>query len=162
VQTDTLYTDLDFAFTRPLDWVYDRNSFVYRWERLSYANSALMFVRNDSPIKGGILMTLLSRLGTARCRVLFQEKNCRVCGLDLLPCDKLDPLWSATNPSAPNFDEFFRHDAESGERLRVLRREFDAIHWHNRWNEAAESGSPYDLWIEELSSSPTMLRQHAD
>jgi hypothetical protein len=154
VPVDSLYVDIDFAFTRSLGWILQHDSFIYRWERLSYGNSALMFVRKESPIKHGILIEILSREGTAKCRVLLQERNCQACGLNLLSCDRLDPLWSETNPSEPNFDEFFRCDHDSAERLRALQSEFDAVHWHNRWKETAEPGSPYDLWVRELSSPP--------
>lgn len=32
-----------------------------------------------------------------------------------------------------------------------LKDRFDAIHWHNKWNTIPETGSPYDLWLRELS-----------
>jgi hypothetical protein len=149
MKTHTLYVDLDFAFTRPLDWICEHGSFVYRWEHRPLANSALMSVREESPIKGGTLIGLLKSEGTGKPWILFSEENCRACGLEILSCDRLDPLWSQANPSGPHFAEF------SEETLQSLKREFDAIHWHNRWSEVPEPGSPYDLWLRELSAIPT-------
>jgi hypothetical protein len=148
VQTDTLYTDVDFAFSRPLDWIYKHQSFVYSWERRPFANNALMSVRKESPIKTGALIDLLKREGTARSYILFSEANCRACDLEILSCDRLDPRWSATTPMGPRF--FFIGNDQSQETLRILRTEFDAIHWHNRWDEVPDSGSPCDLWLREL------------
>jgi hypothetical protein len=155
INTHTLYMDIDFALPRPLDWIYQHGSFVYSWQRRPFANSALMSVRSDSPIKSGALIDLLEREGTGRPWILFSEENCRACGLEILSCDRLDPLWSKTNPSGQKFAEFFTRRDDSEETLRVLRREFDAIHWHNRWNEIPDPGSPYSLWLNELTSLPS-------
>ena len=155
IKTHTLYMDLDFAFPRPLDWIHQHGSFVYSWEHRGFANSALMSVKADSPIKKGALIDVLKREGTGRPWILFSEQNCRTCGLDILSCDRLDPLWSKTNPSRPKFSEFFAHDANSEETLRKLKGDFDAIHWHNRWKETPELGSPYDLWLRELTTPST-------
>jgi len=151
VPINTLYTDLDFAFTRSLEWIFRYPSFVYSWERRSFASSALLFARKDAQIKKGVLLDLLRREGTGRNWILFSLQNCRACGLEILSCDRLDPLWSLTNKSEPNFSEFFRCRDNSSETLRRLKREFDAIHWHNRWSEQPDRGSPYDLWMRELT-----------
>src|SRR6185295_13342871 len=59
VPEHTLYCDIDFAFPRSLDWIFPHGSFVYRWQRFAYANSALMSAAADSPIKRGALMERL-------------------------------------------------------------------------------------------------------
>lgn len=154
VRTDTLYTDIDFAFTRPLDWIFEHRSFVYSWERRPFANSALMFVTKNSSIKCGKLLDLMRQEGTGKPWILFSRENCSAYGLEVLPCDRIDPLWSLANPSGPKFSEFFTCNDDSEEKLALLKNEFDAIHWHNRWNEVPEPGSPYDLWLRELMSCP--------
>jgi hypothetical protein len=165
--THTLYMDIDFAFPRPLEWIYRHGSFVYDWERRGFANSALMSVREDSPIKTGALIDLLKYAGTAVPWILFSQENCRACGLEILPCDRLDPAWSKSNRQ--KVDEFFTRRHDSDETFRELQREFDAIHWHNRWQVTPEPGSPYDLWLRELTSSPlhqanaeTLHQAHAE
>ena len=152
IKTNTLYMDIDFAFPRPLDWIYRHGSFVYDWERRGFANSALMSVRADSPIKTGALIAVLKHEGTGKPWILFSQENCRACGLETLSCDRLDPEWSKTNHL--KIDEFFARRDDSAEILRVLKREFDAIHWHNRWRAVPDPGSPYDLWLRELTSAP--------
>ena len=151
LKCDTLNMDIDFAFSRPLDWIRQQQSFVYRWERRRFANSALMFVKKDSPIKRGILLGLLRREGTANPWVLFSEDNCRSCSLEILSCDRLDPRWSKTHPMGPSF--LFIRTPDSRSMLRSLQTEFDAIHWHNHWDDIPEIGSPYELWIRELPFS---------
>jgi hypothetical protein len=83
--------------------------------------------------------------------VLFTETNCRACGLDILPCDRLDPRWSPIGPNGPQYAAFFERDETSAADLAFLKDRFDAIHWHNKWNTIPETGSPYDLWLRELS-----------
>jgi hypothetical protein len=148
VKTDTLYTDIDFAFPRPLDWIREHGSFVYSWERRGFANSALLSVRKESPIKKGALIELLKRQGTGKPCILFSEENCRACELEILSCDRLDPRWSATNPMGAGF--FFARNENSEETLRVLKTEFDAIHWHNQWKAIPDPGSSYHLWLSEV------------
>jgi hypothetical protein len=158
LEVDTLYIDIDFACTRPLSWIYEHESFVYSWERRGFANSALMLVRKDSPIKSGALIELLKQVGAADPWILFSEEYCRACKLEVLSCDRLDPLWSQTCPKGPTFSEFFTRIDNSEEVLRVLRDEFDAIHWHNRWTEVPDPGSPYDVWLHELAT-PLLLKR---
>jgi hypothetical protein len=109
----TFYTDIDVAFPRPLDWIFGHRSFVYRWETFSYANSAMMSVTAGSDIKNGALLRLLARTGSVRPWVLFTETNCRACGLDILPCDRLDPRWSPIGPNGPQYAAFFERDETS-------------------------------------------------
>jgi hypothetical protein len=151
VKSHSLYMDIDFAFPRSLDWIYQHGSFVYDWEHRGFANSALMSVRADSPIKTGALIEMLKREGTSKPWILFSQENCRACGLEILSCDRLDPEWSKTKRGKVN--EFFTRRDDSEETFRVLRREFDAVHWHNRWKVVPDPGSPYDLWLRELMSS---------
>jgi len=151
VPEHTLYVDLDFAFPRPLDWIFEHRSFVYRWERHRFANNALMSVTADSPIKRGLLIDFLVRFGTVRHRVLFADAVCDACGLEVLSCDRLDPLWSEIGPHGPRYRGFFNRSESSAEELAFLRHHFDAIHWHNKWGHTPDPGSPYDLWLRELS-----------
>ena len=151
VPEHTLYADIDFAFTRPLDWIFEHRSFVYRWERRQYANTALMSVTADSPIKRGLLLEFLVRLGTVRHWVLCTDAVCHACGLEVLPCDRLDPLWSEIGPHGPRYRGFFERSESSAEELTFLKDHFDAVHWHNKWNRPPDPGSPYDLWLRELS-----------
>jgi hypothetical protein len=145
------YTDIDVAFPRPLDWIFAHRSFVYRGETFSYANSAMMSVTPESEIKNGVLLRLLAREGSVRPWVLFTDANCRACGLDVLPCDRLDPRWSPIGPNGPHYAAFLRRSATSAADLVFLKDKFDAIHWHNQWDKVPEAGSPYDLWMRELS-----------
>lgn len=149
VPAHTLYTDIDFAFPRPLDWILDRKSFVYRWERYGFANSALMALAPGSAGKRGALVAMVKALGTPIPWILFSDANCRALGLEILPCDRIDPLWSATYESGPKFQEFFTSAGDPAGTLRRLRAGFDAVHWHNRWDVLPEPGSPYDLWLRQ-------------
>ena len=150
----TIYTDIDFAFTRALEWAFTKGSFVYRWEQYAFANSALLAVEDSCSIKRGRLLETLRKEGTPSPWILFSEKNCRECGLEILPCDRLDPMWSVTNPSSRNFREFIECHDNSRETLVDLQRNFDAIHWHGKrkWAASPQRGSPYDLWITELTA----------
>jgi hypothetical protein len=141
VPEHTLYTDIDFAFPRPLDWVFRHESFVYRWERKSYANSALISVTDDSPIKRGALIDLLNREGAGRAPILFSQRNCDAVGLEVLPCDRLDPQWSKIGPNGPGYRRFFNGGDSAEQDLAFLREHFDGIHWHNKWKEVPEAGS---------------------
>lgn len=152
IASHTLYTDIDVAFTRSLNWISEHRSFVYRWERWGFANSALMSVTDDSPVKKGALVNLLKRAGTGKPWIVFSEQNCHKCRIKILPCDRLDPLWSRTRPSGPQFSEFFTRNDDSEQELLLLKNEFDAIHWHNRWSTIPDTGSPYDLWLTEMTS----------
>ena len=150
VPQHTLYCDIDFAFPRSLDWIFRHRSFVYRWEQRGYANSALMSVTADSPIKSGALMDRLVREGAGRSWILVDDRNCTDCGLDVLPCDRLDPLWSPHGPHGPAYDGFFERSQDAAAELAFLKQHYDAIHWHNKWKETPEPGSPYALWLNEL------------
>jgi len=151
VPEHTLYADLDFAFTRSLDWIFQHRSFVYRWDKCAFANSALMSVSPDSPIKRGALLDHLARKGTARHWVLFTDAMCDAFGLEILPCDRLDPFWSRNGPNGARYRGFFTYSETSATELAFLKAHFDAIHWHNKWQIRPDPGSPYDLWIRELT-----------
>jgi len=160
VPQHTLYTDVDIAFPRALDWVFRYGSFVYRWDRERYANNALISSRADSPVKHGALLELLVQAGAGRSWILYSERNCRKAGLEILPCDRLDPLWSEAKLHGRNFDRFFVRTDTSHEELAALKDRFDAIHWHNRWQETPERGSPCDLWLSEVEgATPARSRQ---
>lgn len=161
VPTHTLYCDLDFAFPRALDWIFRHGSFVYRWQRRAYANNALISATADSPVKRGALLDLLVRKGAGRSWVLFSEENCRACGLDILPCDRLDPLWSQGGPRGPKYRTFLKSGGDAAADLAFLQDRFDAIHWHNQWMTSPDSGSPYDLWLRELESDAGSLPARA-
>ncbi len=153
VPEHTLYCDLDFAFTRPLDWIFQHSSFVYRWDRKPYANNALMSVAPGSPVKQGELLRLLLREGSGRSWVLYTNRNCEQCGLEIIPCDRLDPLWSKTGPRGPRYRDFFRSSEHAAADLAFLKDRFDAIHWHNQWQAMPDPGSPYSLWLNELQNA---------
>jgi hypothetical protein len=101
VPEHTLYCDVDFAFTRPLDWIFQHQSFVYRWERKRYANNALISAVPGSPVKQGALLRRLLKTGSGRSWILFSDRNCERCGLEIISCDRLDPLWSRIGPRGP-------------------------------------------------------------
>jgi hypothetical protein len=151
----TLYTDIDFAFSRPLDWVFEKRSFVYRWEHHRFGNAALLFATRDSPIKNGHLLRLVERLGSGRSFIVFSDENCRALGIDILPCDRLDPLWSMRGSFV--LSDFFVAGARSPHLMARFREEFDAVHWHNQWKVQPERGSPYDLWMREVASGNEVL-----
>lgn len=153
VPEHTLYCDLDFAFTRPLDWIFRHASFVYRWDLQPYANNALISAAAGSPIKQGALLRRLLREGSGRSWMLFTDRNCEECGLEIIPCDRLDPLWSKTGPRGPHYDDFFKHGGHAAADLAFLKDRFDAIHWHNRWRSTPDPGSPYVLWLDELQNA---------
>ena len=150
VPIHTLYCDLDFAFPRSLDWIFQHRSFAYRWAQRPHANNALISARPDSPIKRGALLDVLLDEGAGRSWILLSEPNCRTCGLEILPCDRLDPLWSKTGPRGPYHRGFFRDGDNAASDLAFLKERFDAIHWHNRWQATPDPGSPYRLWLNEL------------
>ncbi len=155
VPEHTLYCDIDVAFPRSLDWIFRHGSFVYRWQRFAYANSALMSATADLPIKRGALMERLVQEGAGRSWILVDERNCAACGLDILPCDRLDPRWSPHGPYGPDYGDFFKCSPSSAAELAFLKEHYDAIHWHNKWQETPDPGSPYALWLSELVGQPT-------
>lgn len=155
----TLYTDIDVAFTRQLDWVFQQRSFVYRWGSLPFANGALISAHAESPIKRGALVEVLLREGTGRNWIMLSEPNCAACGLDILPCKRFDPRWSPGGQIGSNYSGFLSRTEASAAELAFLRDRFDTVHWHNKWNMAPEPGSPYDLWRRELEQ--TMLARPA-
>ncbi|MEZ5832653.1 MAG: hypothetical protein R3D05_15880 [Dongiaceae bacterium] len=148
----TLYTDIDVAFPRSLDWIFQFGSFAYRWERFPYANNALMSVTEGCGIKNGKLLALMKREGTAKPWILLDDENCRNCGLDILSCDWIDPLWSRARLDGIKFSDFFTCTVRSSAELRYFKRQFNAVHWHNKWDKVPEPGSAYDLMLRELES----------
>lgn len=148
---DTFYVDLDVAFCVDVrSFIADR-SFIYRWQKWPFGNSAVMYVPAGASIKrDGSLVALCRKLGTPLPWVLFSDKYCRQIDMDIADCAKFDPFWVDNPFGVGNFGAFFEALPDSEARARFIQENCWMFHWHNHWSAVRISGSPYDMLLKAL------------
>lgn len=138
----SLYCDLDICFTSDLTRLCESSGFVYRWEKLGFANNAIVYVPNAT--WSAALVRKANAIETFRPWILLSDSHCAELGMAVLPARQFDPLWDAASLLYGDAAKFFRPRENLALDLHALATERHlAIHWHDNWKTVPAPNSLY-------------------
>jgi hypothetical protein len=135
--------DLDCFFLRsfdPLFHHYEKDIFLYRWQRRDYPNNAIYVSLEANSEKMRGIMEYIIQYGKGWG---FQDAHITYdMPLDILvlPCTWFDPSW-IQNPYNFKCEHFFKNIDKVYTFDNFFPGSF-CYHWHNRWNESIHENSP--------------------
>lgn len=149
-----IWFDLDIMFIRDLGEIIKLGEFIYGWEKQSYGNNALIYLRKSSPLNDYIVKKI-KRTWSTQPWILFDYKDVELGELIVWPATLFDPLWKSDSQDYlfHRFQDFFVDMKKRGGGGILLETIFPysyVYHWHNMWSEEIEEGSPFALLEKEV------------
>lgn len=144
--------DLDCLCLRNFDPLFSNfkdDVCVYRWQNENYPNNAIFWSlgKRSETVAKLIRFLIDKRLGWGFQQAKLDFKD----DIDLLvlPCGWFDGGW-LENPYNITFDNFFMRSDKKWDFITFFSNCF-CFHWHNRWNNIIEAGSPFGQLVAAMS-----------
>jgi len=148
--SSSLYSDLDVCFLSNTTKICDEQGFLYRWINYKFGNSAILYSPNKEVAKR--ILACGNKIECFRPWHLFTDAICNSIGLKIYPSNRFDAVWDDESLLTWDAMKFFRCSPDAQQMVdELFEKKYVVNHWHNNWRTVPESGSPYDILLNQVS-----------
>jgi hypothetical protein len=133
-----------------MNTIFPSNGFVYQWEDYDFANSAILYSPNKKVAKN--ILQMGNKIECFRPWYLFSKGNCKDLNLEIYPTNRFDAMWDKNSLLTGDAMKFFRSSPNAPQMVdELFEKKYVVNHWHNNWRTVPESGSPYNILLNQVS-----------
>jgi mannosyltransferase OCH1-like enzyme len=142
------YFDMDVVFLNDMSGLAEKE-FAYEWERMPYANNAILHMHQHSP-KARTLIQKIVNTNDPYAPRLYAYDFLKQIGLDVLDCHLFDTGWFDDCSPELHMSRFFK-TVQDPVNINEFSKGSYVYHWHNKWDHPIEPGSIAALLLERFS-----------